>query len=240
MLRRLLSVLLGLHVCLAVAGDPGKPNLSQLQAVLEGSKLDSVTPTPLRGLYEVVMGSQVLYLSEDGRFAIQGDMVDLSTRSNLTEVRRGALRLKAVEAVGESNMVVFVPSGPVKHTVTVFTDIDCGYCRKLHSEMAAYNQNGIKVRYLMYPRAGIDSESYRKAVAVWCADNRQDALTRAKRGENIPLKTCENPVKEQYELGVALGVKGTPSLILEDGEIIPGYVPPTQLAQILEEKEPPK
>jgi thiol:disulfide interchange protein DsbC len=132
-------------------------------------------------------------------------------------------------------MVVFPPAGPTKHTVTVFTDIDCGYCRKLHQEIADYNQQGIKVRYLMYPRAGVGSESYNKAVWVWCADDRQDAITRAKRGEEIPHKTCANPVKEQFELGQTLGVRGTPSIILENGQMVPGYVPAAQLAQMLDE-----
>lgn len=216
-----------------VATSVKQPDFSRLQAALNGAKPDSVALTAVPGLYEVVLGGQVLYLSEDGRFAIQGDMVDLGSRVNLTENRRGELRGKAIEAVGESNMVVFAPEGPVKHTVTVFTDIDCGYCRKMHSQIADYNKEGIKIRYLWFPREGIGSESYSKAVAVWCADNRQDALTRAKRGENIEQKTCDNPVQAQYELGQKLGVRGTPSLILEDGEMLPGYVPPTQLAELL-------
>ena len=120
-----------------------------------------------------------------------------------------------------------------QHTVTVFTDIDCGYCRKMHSQMAAYNKEGIKIRYLMFPREGVNSDSFNKAVAVWCADDRQDAMTKAKRGEEIARKTCDNPVEAQFELGQKLGVRGTPSMILEDGEMIPGYVPPTQLAQLL-------
>lgn len=210
-----------------------QPDLTRLQAALSGAKPDSVAPTAIPGLYEVVLGGQVLYLSEDGRFAVQGDILDLGSRANLTENRRGELRGKAIEAVGESNMVVFAPEGPVKHTVTVFTDIDCGYCRKMHSQIADYNKEGIKIRYLWFPREGIGSESYSKAVAVWCAENRQDALTRAKRGENIEQKTCDNPVQAQYELGQKLGVRGTPSLILESGEMLPGYVPPTQLAELL-------
>ena len=219
-----------------VAAPSGKqPDLARLQEALNGEKPDSVAPTVIPGLYEVVLGGQVLYLSEDGRFAVQGDILDLGSRANLTENRRGELRGKAIAAVGENNMVVFAPEGPVKHTVTIFTDIDCGYCRKMHSQIADYNKEGIKIRYLMFPREGIGSESFKKAVAVWCADNRQEAMTKAKRGESVEPRTCDNPVQAQYELGDKLGVRGTPSMILESGEMLPGYVPPTQLTRLLVE-----
>lgn len=210
-----------------------QPDLTQLQAALNGEKPDSVVPAAVPGLYEVVLGGQVLYLSEDGRFAIQGDIMDLGSRDNLTENRRGEIRGKAIDAIGENNMVIFAPEGPVRHTVTVFTDIDCGYCRKLHTQMDAYNKEGIKIRYLWFPREGIGSESYNKAVSVWCAADRRDALTKAKRGESVEHKTCDNPVQAEYELGQKLGVRGTPSLVLESGEMIPGYVSPTQLVQLL-------
>ena len=216
------------------------PDLSRLQTALNGEKPDSIQPTAIAGLYEVVVGGQVLYLSADGRFVVQGDILDLDSHANLTDSRRGELRSKVIDAIDEKDMVVFSPEGPVRHTVTVFTDVDCGYCRKMHSQMAAYNKEGIKIRYLLFPREGIGSESYNKAVAVWCADNRQEAMTKAKRGENIGNKTCNNPVKAQYELGQKLGVRGTPSLILDNGEMIPGYVPPTQLAQLLAQDQSPK
>ncbi len=256
-MRKILFVATVLHAVGALAADPvpppvadpttvpaavpatvpsGKqPDLSRLQAALNGDKPDSVAPTAIPGLYEVVLGGQVLYLSEDGQFAVQGDILDLGSRANLTENRRGELRGKAIAAVSENNMVVFAPEGPVKHTVTIFTDIDCGYCRKMHSQIADYNKEGIKIRYLMFPREGIGSESFKKAVAVWCADNRQEAMTKAKRGESIEPKTCDNPVQAQYELGDKLGVRGTPSLILESGEMLPGYMPPAQLARLLAE-----
>lgn len=244
-MRKIVLIVAALHSVGALAADPApasakQPDLTQIQAALNGAKPDSVTLTAISGVYEVIVGGQVLYLSEDGRFAVQGDILDLGSRANLTENRRGELREKAIEAVGESNMVVFAPEGAVKHTVTIFTDIDCGYCRKMHSQMADYNKEGIKIRYLLFPREGINSESYNKAVAVWCADNRQEAMTKAKRGENVERKTCDNPVKAQYELGQKLGVRGTPSLILESGEMIPGYVPPTQLAQMLVENKASK
>ena len=213
------------------------PDLTALQTALNGVKPDSIAPTALPGVYEVVLGAQVLYLSEDGRFALQGDLLDLSSHANLTENRRGELRSKAIAEVGENNMVVFAPEGSVKHTVTIFTDIDCGYCRKMHSQIADYLKEGIKIRYLWFPREGQSSEGFAKAVAVWCSDNRQEAMTRAKRGEPVESKTCDNPVQAQFELGQKLGVRGTPSLFLESGEMLPGYVPPTQLAQMLAESK---
>ena len=213
------------------------PDLTALQTALNGVKPDSIAPTALPGVYEVVLGAQVLYLSEDGRFALQGDLLDLSSHANLTENRRGELRSKAIAEVGENKMVVFAPEGSVKHTVTIFTDIDCGYCRKMHSQIADYLKEGIKIRYLWFPREGQNSEGFAKAVAVWCSDNRQEAMTKAKRGETVESKTCDNPVQAQFELGQKLGVRGTPSLFLESGEMLPGYVPPTQLAQMLAESK---
>ncbi|MBL8250191.1 MAG: DsbC family protein [Candidatus Competibacter sp.] len=220
----------------AASETPQQPDLSKLQAVLEDDKPDSIAPSSIPGLYEVVIGGQVLYLSADGRFAVQGDILDLSAQTNLTDKRRGELRGKALQAVGENNMIVFGPEGPVKNTITVFTDIDCGYCRKMHSQIAEYNKEGIKIRYLWFPREGVGSESYQKAVSVWCAQDRREAMTKAKRGESIETKTCDNPVQAQYDLGQKLGVRGTPSMILETGEMLPGYVPPTQLAQLLAEQ----
>lgn len=226
----------------ALAADPAvvttkAPDLTKLQAALNGAKPDSVAPATIPGLYEVVVGGQVLYLSEDGRFIVQGDILDLGSQGNLTDQRRSELRNKAITAVGDNQMISFGPPGPVKHTITVFTDIDCGYCRKMHSQMAEYNKEGIRIRYLWFPREGIGSESYDKAVSVWCAADQKAAMTKAKSGENIEKKTCDNPVQAQYELGQKLGVRGTPSLILESGEMLPGYVPPTQLAQMLAESK---
>jgi thiol:disulfide interchange protein DsbC len=235
MLRKLFMIAVACSAVTLLAAEPAKPDLSQLQAVLGGEKPDSVNPTGIPGLYEVVLKSQILYLSQDGRFAVQGDLIDLRARNNLTETRRDDLRARAVAAVGEDKMIIFAPAGPAKHTVTVFTDVDCGFCRKLHREIGDYNQNGIKVRYLMYPRAGIGSDSYDKAVSVWCAEDRRDALTRAKRGETIEQKSCPNPVKEEYELGQSLGLRGTPTIILENGQMVPGYVSPTALAKMLDD-----
>ena len=230
--NRLLPVLFG---ALAFCGTASaEPDMTKLNAVLNGFEIDSVNPTPVDGLYEVVTGGQVIYLSEDGGFVLNGTLIDLTDGQNLTEVRQSELRLDAIEKLGEQQMIVFEPEQAAKHTVTVFTDIDCGYCRKLHQEIASYNKAGIKVRYLMFPRSGIDTPSYDKAVSAWCADDPKQALTRAKRGEAIESKTCQNPIKDQYELGVALGVRGTPAIVLDNGQLVPGYVPAARLATMLD------
>ena len=240
-MRKSLLVIAVLYAATTLAADPPNadvaklPDLTKLQAALKGEKPDSVTPAAIPGLFEVVLGGQVFYLSADGRFVVQGDLLDLNTQANVTEQRRNHLRGQVIGALDEKDMVIFAPSAAAKHTVTIFTDIDCGYCRKLHSQIEEYNKEGIKIRYLLFPREGIGSESFNKSVSVWCATNRQQAMTKAKRGESIESKTCENPVKAQYELGQKIGVRGTPSMILEDGSMLPGYVPPTQLAEMLAE-----
>jgi len=218
---------------LAQSSEQTTLDTSKLQAALGGRAPDSIADAPIPGLYEVVLGSQILYLSEDGRYVLQGDVIDLDASNNLTENRRNDLRADALGALSADDMIIFPAKGEAKYQVSVFTDIDCGYCRKLHSEIDAYNSKGITVRYLAFPRAGVNSESYNKAVSAWCADDPQDAITRAKLGQDIEEKTCPNPVAQQYELGQQLGVRGTPSIIMDNGEMVPGYVPAERLEQTL-------
>jgi thiol:disulfide interchange protein DsbC len=201
---------------------------------LEGLKVEDVRISPVNGVFEVTRGSDVSYVSSDGRYAIVGDMIDLDSDANLSENRRRGIRQRMLETVPESEMVVFSPKDP-KYTITVFTDIDCGYCRKLHSQIAEYNRLGIRVRYLFFPRSGPDTESWHKAEAVWCASNRNEALTKAKKGEDVKSKECgaNTIVARDYELGHKLAVEGTPAIFLSTGEMLPGYAPPGQLAKYL-------
>jgi thiol:disulfide interchange protein DsbC len=208
---------------------------ARLEKLLPEYKIDGIDETPVKGLYEVTMGAQVVYVSGDGNYMLQGRLIDLVNREDLTEPRRAAARKQAVDKMGEDQMVIFAPD-KFDHTVTVFTDIDCGYCRKLHREIADYGAQGIRVRYIFYPRAGIGSDSYKKAVSVWCSNDRQQALTDAKAGKELERKSCRNPVKEHMELGNLIGVTGTPTILLENGELISGYVPAKRLADILEAK----
>ena len=202
-----------------------------LGTLVPGATVEQLSATPLPGLYELVYNSDVLYLSADGRYVIQGDLLDLTTRQNLTEEARKVARLAVLENMGEETMIVFAPE-EVKYTVTVFTDIDCPYCVRLHREVEELNDNGIKVRYLAFPRAGIPSSSYDKTVSVWCADDTQQAITDAKFGKAVEPRECENPVAEHFSLGRDVGVRGTPTLIMEDGGVIPGYVPAAELIQM--------
>lgn len=232
----LMCALLGVQVALADDAAEIMQVKKALESIAPGAKADSITTTSLPGLYEVVVGAEIVYISKDGRYMLQGDLVDLQAQKNLTEAKRGAGRLKLVNAISETAMIVFAPRNqPVKHTITVFTDVDCSYCRKMHSEMTELNQQGIKVRYLMFPRAGRNSPSYDKAVSVFCAKDRNAALTRAKATGNIEKKTCANPVDQHMTLVERLGITGTPTLMLEDGRLLPGYVPAQRLSQLLDE-----
>jgi thiol:disulfide interchange protein DsbC len=209
----------------------------ELSKKIPGTKPDDLRESPIPGLYELSKGTDIAYVTNDGKYAISGDLFDVASNDNLTERTRRAERLKLIASVPESQMIVFSPKDP-KYTVTVFTDIDCGYCRKLHSQMADYNRLGIKVRYVFYPRSGPDTESWEKAEQVWCAANRGDALTRAKRDEAIkgPKRCSGSPIAREYALGQDVGVRGTPSIVLDDGEMLGGYLPPAMLAQHLKKK----
>lgn len=206
----------------------------EVAAKIPGTKPDELRATPIPGIFELTRGGDIAYVSSDGKYAIAGDLYDMGSNDNLTEKTRRVERVKLLSAVPEAQMLVFAPKDP-KYTVTVFTDVDCSYCRKLHSQMAEYNRLGIKVRYMFYPRSGPDTESWEKAEEVWCSNNRSDALTRAKRGEDIKApKHCANsPVARQYALGQEVGVRGTPAIVLDSGEMLPGYLPPAMLAQHL-------
>lgn len=232
---RILIAVAGLAAGMLAAGSMAAdvPDLTTLKSALGGQEPDTVRDAPVKGLYEVVIGPQLYYLSEDGRYVVNGSVIDLDQGADVTEPRRAEIRVDSVDAVGDENMVIFAPEGEVKYTVTVFTDIDCGYCRKLHNEIAQYNDAGIRVRYLFFPRSGPQTESYFKAVSVWCADDRLNALTLSKQGVAIDQRTCENPVDAHYELGKSIGVTGTPAILTESGQLIPGYLPAARLSEAL-------
>lgn len=205
-----------------------------MQNVLPDVTVDEITPAPVAGLSEVLIGAKLFYVTNDGKYIFDGRLVDLETRADLSDERISHVRHDMMQKVSEQDMIIFAAEKP-RHTLTVFTDIDCGYCRKLHNDMAQYNAEGITVRYMLYPRSGPNTPSYHKAVSVWCSDDRRDALTRAKAGKDVPRASCDNPVNDSLELGNQLGVTGTPALVLEDGQLLPGYVPPKKLAQVLDQ-----
>lgn len=201
----------------------------------------SVQPAAVEGLYEVIFGSTVYYFSADGKHMLGGPLVDVASRRNLSaaaleKVEREQFQPKRVAYLNElrdADAIVF-PASDAKYRVTVFTDIDCGYCRELHRHIDQYNAAGITVRYVAFPRAGEGSASFKKAENVWCAADRKAALTAAKAGKDNPEKVCENPVAAQFKAGEKLGVSGTPAILLDDGRLLPGYLPPDDLLRVLE------
>lgn len=218
------------NACVVVADEAAVKKA--LAKFMPSEQIDRVKPSEINGLYEVVSGSNIFYASEDGKYLIQGQLFDAEAKKNLTETKLAGVRKVALEKVGEQNMIMF--KAPIqKYTVTVFTDIDCGYCRKLHSEIDQYLAQGITVRYMFYPRAGKGSDSYSKAISVWCSPDRNKALTAAKKGDLPETKQCENPVDEHMQLAESFGVNGTPMIITQAGNILPGYVPAQQLAKVL-------
>lgn len=197
-------------------------------------KVDEVRPSPMKDVYEVIMGGDVAYISADGRFLIAGDMYELDSRTNLTEAGRQKARVQALAKLDEKDMIVFKPA-KVKHTITVFTDVECGYCRKLHSEIAQLNDRGVQVRYLAYPRAGPGTDDWAKMEAVWCSTDRKKAITDAKNGRQVKAQQCATPVAKQYKLGEQMGVRGTPAIFTDKGDYIGGYLAPDQLVTALNE-----
>jgi thiol:disulfide interchange protein DsbC len=206
-----------------------------IAAKMQGVKPEDLHATPIPGMYELLRGSDAAYVSPDGKYAILGDLYETGTNNDLTENRRRDQRLKMLAAIPEAQMVIFGPEN-AKHTITVFTDMDCAYCRKLHSQISDYNKLGIKVRYIAYPRSGPNTSSWTKAEQVWCAADRKTALTEAKLGKTLPGKVCpNNPVAKEYALGEQFNLQGTPTLILGNGEMVGGYLAPADLAKELKD-----
>ncbi|NKQ10396.1 disulfide isomerase DsbC N-terminal domain-containing protein [Pseudomonas sp. SST3] len=233
-IRLFAAVTLGLASTFALAADPDKAIRESLQSIQPGMPIESIAESPMEGVYQVQLkGGRQLYASADGQFVIQGYMFQFKEgqATNLTEQAQSRSVAKAIESVPVSEMVVFAPQKPKTH-ITVFTDTDCGYCQKLHSEVPELNRLGVEVRYMAFPRQGMGSHGANTLTSVWCAKDRHAAMNKAKAREEVPTANCENPIAEQYKLGQLIGVQGTPAIILADGQIIPGYQPAPQLAEL--------
>ncbi len=242
----------GLLACLSTAAFATRSNADEVFPVISkedlaarypGLSVEQIRESPIAGLYEVAEGQTISYVSLDGRFMIHGgDVINLDTRTNLTEARRAEDRAAILAAIDPSTEIVFSPpDGNAKYRVTVFTDVDCGYCRQFHRSIAQVNALGIEVRYVSYPRSGPDTESGAKAVAVWCAPDRNAALTRAKLGGEVPAAPdCgSTPIAEEFELCTRVGLKGTPGVYSESGEELGGYLEPAALLAKLERLQNP-
>jgi thiol:disulfide interchange protein DsbC len=207
-----------------------------LESTQPGMAIERIEASKVAGLYEVqIQNGQALYVSADAKYLIPGDLFEVREEGlvNLGEIRRNELRRDKIAALDEKDMIVFPASTEQKAVLTVFTDVDCPYCRKLHGEINELNGLGVTVRYLAFPRTGLNTETHTKMVATWCASDRQAMFTAAKRGTDVPTADCDSPVEEQYQLGREVGVTGTPALVFEDGTIVPGYVPAATLAEYL-------
>jgi thiol:disulfide interchange protein DsbC len=225
-------------LCLALgaaqAADRAVLTRQQVADQLPGVEASDIADSPIPGLYQVSVGPNVAYVTSDGKYVLQGDLYEVASQENLTEKSRAAARKVLLDAVGKDSMIVFSPkNGQVKHRVTVFTDVDCGYCRQFHRDIDKVTALGIEVHYLFFPRTGPNTESWKKAERVWCAKDRNAALTEAKLGAQLPKASCSTPVEKDYNLGKKVGVRGTPAIFSESGELLGGYLPPKKLAAAL-------
>jgi thiol:disulfide interchange protein DsbC len=216
------------------AGTPEARAIDAIRTLNARLAIDHVAPSPLPGFVEVVVGGQVVYVSNDGKYMLQGSLYDLAGKKDVGDSVLAGVRRDLLKRIPPSDRIVFAAPNP-KHTVVVFTDVECGYCRKFHSQIADYNKAGITVEYVAFPRAGIGSPDYDTMVSVWCAPDRRKALTDAKNDRTVPKRSCANPVAAEYALGQRAGLEGTPMILAEDGTVLGGYVPPGELQVALDE-----
>lgn len=238
---RALTFLLALLLPMASLADtPVPPQVRQAIArVAPGQPVSNVTTAPMPGFYQALVRGRMIYVSQDGRYVMAGDLFDTRVPLNLTKASMRVLRRQALATIPASDRIIYAPPHPA-YTVTVFTDLDCTYCRVFHQHIAQYNAEGIAVEYVFWPRSGVKAvpsgkptPSYLKAVSVWCAKDRKQAFTEAKQGRSVPAATCANPVAREYRLGKRIGIDGTPMIVAADGTLISGYLPPAQLLEAL-------
>ena len=232
--RIAVALALGLVSTVSVAADADQAIRNTLKAIDPTMAVEAIAESPMPGVYQVELaGGRQLYTSADGQFLLQGYLFQVKNGKpvNLTEAAESRGVVKLLDAIPASEMVVFAPKQPKTH-ITVFTDTDCGYCQKLHSEVPELNRFGVEVRYLAFPRQGLESEAAKELSNVWCAKDQQDAMNRAKSRQSVADAQCDSPVAKQFALGQMIGVSGTPAIVLANGKIIPGYQPAPQLAKI--------
>lgn len=209
---------------------------AKMTALFESIEPGNINSSPIDGWYTIQQGSIVAYVSANGRYLLQGDLIDLDSQVNLTEQSRNGARRDLIGALADDDTIVFSPA-EVKYKVTVFTDVDCTYCRKLHGQIDEYLDQGIQVRYMLYPRNGPASRSWSKSEEVWCAKDRNQALTAAKQDRGFETSQCDDvaAISNHYRIGQEIGLSGTPAIVLEDGTLIGGYLPPAQLGARLQQ-----
>jgi thiol:disulfide interchange protein DsbC len=217
-----------------VAAD--QQQIDQLRAALSKKVPDladgEIAETQIPGVLELLSGGQLYYLTPDANYMLEGNLIDLDKRINITAQRKGTIHISSINAMPEEKMVVYSPKNATRE-ITVFTDTSCPYCSKLHAEIDKILDAGIKVRYLLYPRAGLNSAAFNTLQSVWCADDQQQAMTDAKLGKNIKSATCENPINEHIALAQQVGLRGTPLIYLDSGQMVNGYRPAEQLVEMI-------
>ena len=226
------ALLASLLVTTAYAQEAEEKELNsveeKIRALVPTASTIAISETPIEGILQVQINNDIVYVTSDGQYLLQGQIMDIDSRTNITDQAKSGLRMGLLKGLVKDEQISFSPEQP-KYDLLVFTDLDCGYCRKLHNQMSEYNEEGIAIHYLAFPRAGVGSQSFKNYISVWCADDQQSAMTLAKNGTDPEPKECSNPVEAQYQLGRDLGVSGTPALVTADGTLIPGYMPPATL-----------
>ena len=241
---RFLLALLAAFSLFPVAAQQADDGLEQVR-VKVGEMFDmidakDVNPSPVDGWYTIQKGSVVAYISSNGRYLLQGDLIDLEQNVNMSEAVRNDARRELMSTVKDEDVILFSPAKK-KYSVSVFTDVECTYCRRLHGQIDEDLAHGIEVRYLMYPRNGPTSRAWSTAEEVWCSNDRNSALTAAKSDRKFASTNCDaSVVQEQYDMGQDIGLSGTPAIVLDDGSLISGYLPPDQLKAKLDAAAQPR
>lgn len=212
-------------------------NITEKLKPLFGSEPDSIKPSPVAGVYAVSFGMELLYSSPDGHYVFSGDLIDAQTRTNLSEHARASGRKAVMDKADASKTITFKAKGDEKYVMSVFTDVSCPYCIKLHHEVPKLNEMGVTVRYFAYPRAGVGSGPYKEMVSAWCSADSQKAIVELMDGKTIDPKECTNPVADHYALGQKIGVNGTPAIVTQDGVMIAGFRPAQEMFEALEESK---
>lgn len=230
----LVAVLAVAGMTTAHAGEIEDTITERLTAAIPGLKISGVRKSEADGLYEVESNNgDTIFTTEDGQYILTGDLLKVTSSgiANVSEEGRASQRVRALEEFGDEGLITYPADGTEKASIAVFTDIDCPYCRKMHDEVPRLNELGITVHYYGFPRSGPNTRSFRKYISVWCSDDQQAAMDAAKQGRDVQGQECENPVGDQFDLGGRIGVTGTPAIVLEDGNMVRGYVPSEKLAE---------
>jgi thiol:disulfide interchange protein DsbC len=220
---------------LLFAQEDSQLSKATIAAMFPPTLPSDVFDSPLEGFYEVALDTSVAYVSKDGKYIIQGDLYSIDNQENLTDRRRGGIRFNMLNTVDRSKTIIFSPEESVRYRVSIFTDVDCGYCRQFHRDIDQVLAMGIEVEYFFFPRTGPNTESWFKAQSVWCSENQKEALTTAKTTGSIGETSCFGaPVANHFDLGQRMGIRGTPAIFSQDGQELGGYLTPQMLLARLE------